>query len=195
MVPSGVQVALDAERETPVGCGVGHRRDEQGEEVGQLRVHKATAQQENYQVGQGGSGADAAEPDQLAKEACAAALFLCAGTGRQRSAGEGCPQFGHRNPPAEQVTAEPDHASEIGQCRLHQVHTGIGIVGPIDGDFVDAQAALFGQHQQLGIEEPGIVQGVWKDLSGNVGADGLEPALGVAEMRTHHRMQQQVVAT
>ena len=114
--------------------------------------------------------------------------------GRQRSAGQGGAQFGHRDPARDQVPAQPCHAAQVREGRLDDVHAGIRVVGPVHRDFVDAQAALFGQDQQLGVEEPGVVQRVGEQLPGHVRPDCLETALGVAEMGAHKGLQQEVVA-
>ena len=56
------------------------------------------------------------------------------------------------------------------------------------------EPAFFGQNQQFGVEEPGVVCGVGEELPGDVGTDGLETALSIAEVRTQQGMQQDVVA-
>ncbi|CAH0327062.1 hypothetical protein SRABI128_05740 [Microbacterium sp. Bi128] len=194
MVASRLAAALDAEREAPVGRSVGHGGGEQREEVCQLRVHEPAAEQEDRQVGQGGGHPDAAEADELSEEASAGALFLGPGGGRQRSAGQGRAQVGNRDPARDQVPAQPCHAAQVREGRLDDVHAGIRVVGPVHRDFVDAQAALFCQDQQLGVEEPGVVQRVGKQLPGHVRPDRLEAALRVTEVGAHEGLEQEVVA-
>ena len=142
-------------------------------------------QQEEHQVGQGGGHPDAAEADQLAEQAAARALFLGSGGRREGAAGQGRAQFGDGDAAGDQVPAEPGHAAEVGQGCLDDVDAGIGIVGPVHRNFVDAQSASFGEDQQLRVEEPGVVHGVREDLLGDIGADGLEAALGIAEVGAH----------
>ena len=114
--------------------------------------------------------------------------------GRQRSAGQGGPELGHRDPARDQVPAQPGHAAQVREGGLDDVHAGVRVVGPVHRDFVDAQAAFFGQNQQLGVEEPGVVQGVGEQLPGHVRPDGLEAALRVAEVGAQAGLQEEVVA-
>ena len=37
------------------------------------------------------------------------------------------------------------------------VDPGVGVVDPVDGHLVDAQAVVLGEHEQLGVEEPALV--------------------------------------
>ena len=116
------------------------------------------------------------------------------GGGRQRSAGQGGAEFGNRDPARDQVPAQPGHAAQVREGRLDDVHAGVRVVGPVHRDLVDAQAAPLGQDQQLGVEEPGVVQRVREQLPGHVRPDRLEAALGVAEVGAQQRLQQEVVA-
>jgi hypothetical protein len=66
------------------------------------------------------------------------------------------------------------------------------VVDPVDGHLVDAQARPLGEHEQLCIEEPGVVLDQGEQLSRAVGADRLEAALRVAEPDPERQPQDQV---
>ena len=74
------------------------------------------------------------------------------------------------------------------------VDSAVRIVDPVDGHLVDAQPAALGQHQQFGVEEPAGIADVGQQALGDVGADGLESALGVGELGLQRRLEDQVVA-
>ena len=46
---------------------------------------------------------------------------------------------------------------------------------------MDPQPGALRQHEQLGIEEPGLVLDHRKEATGGVGSDSLEPALRILE--------------
>ena len=56
--------------------------------------------------------------------------------------------------PAGEATQQPRDALEIGGRGGHDVNPAVRIVDPVHRHFVDAQSNAFGQHQQLGVEEP-----------------------------------------
>ena len=71
--------------------------------------------------------------------------------------------------------------------------TRVRIVVPIDRDLEDAQPVVLGEQQQFGVEEPCVVLDRGYEPPSDVGADGLEPTLRVAQAGGEHRPQDQVV--
>ena len=70
----------------------------------------------------------------------------------------------------------------------------VGVVDPVHRHLVDPQARALGEHQQLGVEEPAGVLDQRQQPARDVGADGLEAALGVGEAGLQRAAQEQVVA-
>ena len=86
-----------------------------------------------------------------------------------------------------QLAAHPADAAEFeAQQALHvlpggsdDTDAGIGVVGPLDGQFANPIAALLGQNQQFRVEEPTVVVDERHEVIGDLAADCLEPALGI----------------
>src|SRR5205814_930051 len=89
---------------------------------------------------------------------------------------------------------QAEDAFEVVGGGFDDVDRGVGVVDPVDGDFVGAQAGALGEDEEFGVEEPAGVQDVGEQLAGDVGADGFEAALGVAEFRGEGAFEDQVVA-
>src|SRR6266852_3195929 len=91
------------------------------------------------------------------------------------------------------MRAQPPETGEVFANRLPELDTGVGIFDPTYGNVLDPIALLFGQDQQLGVEEPLVVLYQWDEHVGGAAADRFESALGVAEARPHHPLDDQVV--
>jgi hypothetical protein len=92
------------------------------------------------------------------------------------------------------AAGHPGHAAQVVQGRPDQVDAAVGVLDPVHRDLVDAQALVLGGQQQLGVEEPGLVLDGRQQGLHDLGAAGLEAALGVGEAGPHGGAQQQVVA-
>ena len=102
-------------------------------------------------------------------------------------------QRGHLDRAAHQPAAQPRDAVQVRQGGGHDVDPGVGVVDPVHRDLVDAQASPFGQHEQLGVEEPAGVLGERQQRPRLVVPDRLETALRVGEFGAERGAQQQVV--
>ena len=100
----------------------------------------------------------------------------------------------HRYGASGEATQQPRDALEIGGRGGHDVNPAVRIVDPVHGHFVDAQSDAFGQHQQLGVEEPPGVGDVREQALCDVGADRLEATLRIGETGRQGGFQNQVVA-
>ena len=58
--------------------------------------------------------------------------------------------------PLTKAFQQPGDALEVGDRGGQQVHPAVGVVDPVDGDFVDAQPGALGRHDQFGVEEPPV---------------------------------------
>src|SRR5439155_9640777 len=76
---------------------------------------------------------------------------------------------------------------------VDDVYARVRVVDPVDRYLVDAQACTFGDHQQLGVEEPAGVGDQRQQLPGHFSTHGLEAALRIGEVRAEHASQNQVV--
>ena len=97
--------------------------------------------------------------------------------------------------PGDEAAHQAGHAQQVGDGRRHDVDPRVGIVDPVDGYLVDAHAGPLGQEEELGVEEPPRVLDERQQGAGPVGADGLEPALGVGEARRQGGAQQRGCST
>ena len=190
LMPDNVFAPAHTEGQPPVGRGVGDRGDRQRQEVGDLRAGDRPQHDEQHQVGQCADHADRCEPDDLPGHP---------DRNSRRRRIQRCPpqlpaDLGERQFAGRQRPAHPGDALEVVLRGLHDVDPGIGVVHPVDRDLVDPQSAALGQDQQLGVEEPAGVLHQRQQLPGDIGADGLEPALGVGEPGRQSAPQQQVVA-
>ncbi len=150
----------------------------------------AAEQQEQQQVRDGARHADRGEPDQLARHG-----RRHPGHARcERRPAELRAQLGDGQCPRAERAADPPDAAQVGHRRRDDVHAGVGVVDPVDGHLVDPQARALGEHQHLGVEEPAGVLDERQQPAGDVGADGLEAALGVGEAGLQGAAQEQVVA-
>jgi hypothetical protein len=89
---------------------------------------------------------------------------------------------------------DPDNAGQVSAGRPDDVDAGVGIVDPVHGHLMDAQADPVGEVQQLGVEEPAVVLHEREHAIGDVRADGLEATLRVGQRGTQCAAEQQVVA-
>ena len=90
----------------------------------------------------------------------------------------------------------PDQPGDAGEVVAHgraDVDARVRVVDPVDGHLHDPQTVALRPHEELGVEEPGVVGDLGQERPGRVGADRLEPALRVAEARPEHDAQQRVV--
>ena len=104
-----------------------------------------------------------------------------------------CLQFTDRQRAGGECAADPPAALQVADRRAHDVDPRVRVVDPVDRNLVDPQTDPFGDHQQLGVEEPAGVGDQREQLTGDVSAHRLEAALGVGESRTEHAAQQQVI--
>ena len=95
---------------------------------------------------------------------------------------------------AHEAGPEPGHAAQVGQGGGDDVDARVEVVDPVHRDLVDAQPGAFGQHEQLGVEEPAGIGGEREQRPRLVAPDRLEAALRVGKARPHQGPQQQVVA-
>ena len=93
------------------------------------------------------------------------------------------------------VGGEPRDAAQVVPRGPHDVHARVGVVDPVHGDLVDAQAAPLGEHEQLGVEEPAVVVHVVDEAAQRAGAHRLEAALRIAEAGAQGRVEDGVVRT
>src|SRR5215203_4997747 len=70
----------------------------------------------------------------------------------------------------------------------------VEVFDPIDRNLAYAQAALLGQQEQLGVEEPLAVLDLRQELLCNAALDRLEAALGVGEVVAEEDLYKEVVA-
>ena len=89
--------------------------------------------------------------------------------------------------PGRKGTRHAGRAAEIVEGRAGDVHATVGVVDPVDRYLVDAEPVVLGEDEELGVEEPAVVLDRRQEAPGDVGADGLEPALGVADPGREHR--------
>ena len=115
------------------------------------------------------------------------------GTSGQRVAAELGAQLGERQAPDREGAPDARDAPQVGDGGGDDVDAAVRVVDPVHRHLVDAQARALGQHQQLGVEEPAGVLDQRQQPPGDVGADGLEAALGVGEPGRQRAAQQQVV--
>jgi hypothetical protein len=174
------------EGELPVGGRVGDRGDEQCGEVRPARGHRRAQPQVDQRVGKRGADADDQEDADLHAQAAAG----CLGAGPAETLAD----LAEGQGAADQGASEARHAQEVVQGGAHDVDAAVRVVGPVDRHLVDPQPGPFGDHEQLGVEEPGVVLDERQQLPGGVAPDGLEAALGVAEPRPKRPAQDQVVA-
>ena len=146
---------------------------QQRERVRPLRRHGPAQHPEQHPVGQGAQHADHREASQLARMPGGAPLPARPVPGSRRVATGMSPR---RRP-----RAEPPDPSEVLAGRVDDVHAAAGVVDPVDRHLVDAHSGPFGEHEQLGVEEPLRVLDQRQQLGGRVRADRLEAALRVGE--------------
>ena len=105
------------------------------------------------------------------------------------------PQLGDRQPAGPERPQHPRDAGEVGLGGLDDVDPAVRVVDPVDRHLVDPQAGAFGQDEQLGVEEPAGVLDEGEQALADVGADGLEAALGVGDPGGEGAAQEEVVAS
>ena len=94
---------------------------------------------------------------------------------------------------AQAVEPQAPDAAQVVPGGAPDVHPRVGVVDPVHRDLVDAHAGALRGHQQLGVEEPGLVRHQRQQLPCRIGAEGLEAALRVPEAGPQDAPQQQVV--
>ena len=82
---------------------------------------------------------------------------------------------------------QPRDAAQVVERRAHDRHARVRVVDPVDRHLVDPQPAPLGEHEQLGVEEPGVVAHLVEQAGERLAPDGLEAALGVGEARAQRR--------
>ena len=95
--------------------------------------------------------------------------------------------------PCRERAEHAGRALEVAPGGARDVHAAVGVVDPVDRHLVDAQAVALGEQQQLGVEEPAVVDHRGHQPAGDIGTHRLEPALRVAHPGGHDRAQDQVV--
>ena len=180
-MPGRLRAARDAEREAAVGGGVGDRRDEQRHEVRGLGADDQPCSNMNSSR----YASVDATPTAPNRTTWRNSEF---GAADRRS---GRSQLGRngidRDRAVGEAAEQPADTLEVGGGGGDDVDPTVGVVDPVDGHLVDAQTAAFGEHQQLGVEEPSGVGDVGQQPARDVGADGLESALGVGEASRQRR--------
>jgi len=173
--------AAEAEGQPAIGRRVADRGQQQAQRVGGLRAHEAAQRQVDHDVSQRGERADGSEAGQLPRQAAP-----------RPDVGLAQPRHLERAPG--EAEADPLDPAQVAQRGVDDVDPRVGVVDPVHWHLVDAQPGPFGQHQQLGVEEPALVLDQRQQLPGLVGPDRLKPALGVGEAGPEGGPQQQVVA-
>ena len=84
----------------------------------------------------------------------------------------------------------PPHTLQVVARGAPHVDARVGVVDPVDRYFLDPQAGPLGEHEELGVEEPGVVLDVRQERARGVGAHRLEAALRVTEVRVQRGVQQ-----
>ena len=90
---------------------------------------------------------------------------------------------------------DPPDAAQVVRRRRHDVDRGGGVIGPLDRCLADAHAEPFRRDEQLGVEEPRVVLDQREELERALAADGLEPALEVAQTATQREPHDVAVGT
>ncbi len=185
--------AAHAEREPPVGRRVGDGGQRQRDEVRALGAERparqrvqqpgrrACSRRRSRRTARAGRAASARRPPR-APPAARGPSWRAHLADRQRAGGERA---------AERARSRAGRSAAV----RDDVDAAVRVVDPVDRHLVDAQAGPLGQHQQLGVEEPAAVLDQRQQLPRAVGADRLEPALGVGEAGAQRRAQEQVVAS
>jgi hypothetical protein len=175
----------DPEGEPPVHRRVPDRGDQQRQHVRGLRGCDLAQQQVQHRVRDRAQHANHTEPQHPLEQPDR--------PGRQRRPGQRRTDLGQRDPPASQVATDPDDPPQVVQRGAHQRHPRVRVVHPVHRHLVDPQPGPLGQHQQLGVEEPGGVPYQRQQLCGHIRTDRLETALRVGEPGPQHAVQQRVV--
>ena len=181
LVPHRAPRPGDAEGEAAVRGGVGDGGEEIRHDVRADHRKEEAQQRVEDELGGGAEDSDDGEARKLPAHA--------AGQPRLPH------PLGHRHPerPREDPPGDPRHAAQVVQRRTDDVDPAVGIVDPVHRHLMDAQAVAFGEQQQFGVEEPRLVLDGGQQRAYDVGAAGLEAALGVGEARGERGPQQQVV--
>ena len=113
---------------------------------------KGAQRQVQDRVGEGAGDADADEPGELPRPARPAAPCRTGRPGRawQRVVA----QERDLDRAAGQAVADAGDTPQVGEGGADDVNAGIGVVNPVNGDFVDTQPGALGEDEQLGVEEP-----------------------------------------
>lgn len=92
-----------------------------------------------------------------------------------------------------QLQAETPQTSQVGERRGGNVDARIGVVHPVDGNLVDAEPIVLGDHEQFRVEEPTGVLDERHEPGDELSAQGLEAALSVGEAAAHRQADEAVV--
>src|SRR5215203_6230044 len=106
--------------------------------------------------------------------------------------GFGEPPFGE--PAAQALRPHSQEPLHVRQGGGGHVDPAVEVFDPIDRNLAYAQAALLGQQEQLGVEEPLAVLDLRQELLCNAALDRLEAALGVGEVVAEEDLYKEVVA-
>ncbi len=181
MAPASVG-STDAEGEPAIDGCVGVSRNQQRGDVGDLGRKCESEYPEQQTEQHGAAHADNREPDDVAEQTLIGARQRCARV-----------QMGDGQAPGGESASQPGDSPQILASGRHDVDAGVGVVDPVDRNLMDPHPGAFGQREQFGVEEPGVVLHQRQQNVGAIGSNGLEPALSVAESDPQRRAQQQVV--
>ena len=183
MIGRDAVASVHAEGEGSVCCSVAHSGGEQGQEVCGLRSHEHLEDQIQQRIGNGGGDSDGDETQYLSGGVGFGHVFL----------GGKCGELLGLNFAGHQTCAYPPHALDVFDGSVNDVDARVGVVDPVDRNFVDAVPGFFGEKQQLRVKKPGIVLHMGQQACRDVGTHGFEPALCVAEVCSHGCFQHEVV--
>jgi hypothetical protein len=94
---------------------------------------------------------------------------------------------------AAEFATEPGDPTQVGDRGANDVDPRVGVVDPVDRHLVDAQAGALGEHQQLGVEEPGLVLDAGEERLDRRRPPRLEAALRVGEAAAQPELEEVVV--
>ncbi|GGH93221.1 hypothetical protein GCM10007170_13590 [Arthrobacter liuii] len=97
------------------------------------------------------------------------------------------------NRTSHQRTSDANHPAKIIQGSLFDVDPAIGVINPVDRDFVDPQPRAFSDDQQLSIEEPAVIFHMREQTLSDVGPYCLKSALRIGEPDLHRPAEQEVI--
>ena len=97
--------------------------------------------------------------------------------------------------PGPEPPQHPERPAQVVDGSAPDVDPAVGVVDPVDRHLVDAQPVVLGEQQQLRVEEPVVVLDERQQRAGDIGTQGLEPALRVVHAGLEGAPQDRVVRT